>query len=115
MPIYYLIIVLAVFILLVALPPIIVLSIVFSQKKKRMKNRLNGNGWIMALGGKENIKEVTAIGSRLVVNLVNKEAMDREILKELGASSVIVMSNKVTLVIEGKAEQVANSILNSLK
>ena len=34
-------------------------------------------------------------------------------LKELGVSSILVMSNKVTLVIEGQAEKVSAVINNS--
>ena len=70
--------------------------------------------WFLALGGKENIKEATAVGSRLNLNLANKDIIDRVKLKELGVSSVLVMSNKVTLVIEGQAEKIAQVINNSL-
>ena len=81
-------------------------------KKKGSKD--NGGVWLLALGNKENVKEVSAIGSRLTFNLVDKEKIDREKLKELGVSSVLVMSNKVTLVIEGKAEKIANMIKQDL-
>ena len=90
----------------------IVISIVNVKKKKSPK--FDNNAWLSALGEKENIKEINAIGSRLTVNLVDKEKIDREKLKELGVSSVLVMSNKITLVIEGKAEAIAASIKNSL-
>ena len=84
-------------------------------RKKKKANILNSSGpWLLALGGKENVKEVTAVGSRLSVNLVDKENIDREKLKELGVSSVLVMSNKVTLVIEDKAEKVASTIQKEL-
>ena len=86
-----------------------VLAIVSIRKKKTAK-ALDSNTWLTALGGKENIKDVSAVGSRLSINLEDKEKIDREKLKELGVSSVLVMSNKVTLVIEGKAEAVAESI-----
>ena len=81
-------------------------------KKKGSKD--NSGVWLLALGNKENVKEVSAIGSRLTFNLVDKEKIDREKLKELGVSSVLVMSNKVTLVIEGKAEKIANMIKQDL-
>ena len=90
----------------------IVLTIVFTNKKKAQK--FDHNVWLSALGEKENIKELTAIGSRLTVNLVDKEKIDREKLKELGVSSVLVMSNKVILVIEGKAEAVCEAIQKAL-
>ena len=82
--------------------------------RKRKGPSINSSNWIIALGDKENIKEVSATGSRLSLVLVDKDKIDREQLKQLGVSSVLVMSNKVTLVIEDKAEQVASSIQNSL-
>ena len=78
------------------------------------KKVFDGNDWIIALGNKENVKEVSANGSRLTLALVDKEKMDREKLKELGVSSVLVMSDKITLVISGKAEKVAALIQKSL-
>ena len=78
------------------------------------KKSFDGNDWIIALGNKENVKEISANGSRLTLALVDKEKMDREKLKELGVSSVLVMSDKITLVISGKAEKVAASIQKSL-
>ena len=81
---------------------------------RRGKATINNSDWLIALGDKENIKEVTATGSRLSLVLVDKEKIDREKLKQLGVSSVLVMSNKVTLVIEDKAEQIATSIQKDL-
>ncbi len=91
-----------------------VIIAIFLIKGKKKKASFDGNSWVLALGDKENIKEVTAVGSRLSVVLVDKEKINREKLNELGVSSVLVMSNKVTLVIEGKAEQIAASIKNNL-
>lgn len=85
-----------------------------AKLRKRKGPSINSSNWIIALGDKENIKEVSATGSRLSLVLVDKDKIDREQLKQLGVSSVLVMSNKVTLVIEDKAEQVASSIQNSL-
>ena len=91
----------------------IILVIVFVKARKG-KTVINNSDWLIALGDKENIKEVTATGSRLSLVLVDKEKIDREKLKQLGVSSVLVMSNKVTLVIEDKAEQIATSIQKDL-
>ena len=82
--------------------------------KKSPRVKVNNNDWFNALGGKENVKEISAVGSRLSLNLLDKEAIDREKLKTLGVSSVVSMSNKVTLVIEGKAEQIAETLKQSL-
>ena len=91
---------------------IIIVIYLFTHRKN--KKSLDSGAWLIALGDKENIKEVNATGSRLSLVLVDKEKIDREKLKELGVSSVLVMSNKVTLVIEEKAEQVAASIQKDL-
>ena len=75
---------------------------------------MNNDEWFVALGGKENVKEINAVGSRLSLVLIDKEKVDREKLKTLGVSSVVSMSNKVTLVIEGKAEKIAETLKSSL-
>ena len=108
-PLAIVLIVMAVVFFLAALG--IVIYLIVSKKKE---NQDNGGVWLLALGNKENIKEVSAVGSRLTVNLEDKEKIDRVKLKELGVSSVLVMSNKITLVIEGKAEKIANLIKKDL-
>ena len=91
-----------------------IIIVVYLLTHRKNKKSFDSSEWLIALGNKENVKEVTATGSRLSIVLENKEIIDREKLKELGVSSVLVMSNKVTLVIEGKAEQVAASIQKDL-
>ena len=88
--------------------------VVYLLTHHKSKKPLDSSVWLLALGDKENIKEVSATGSRLSVVLVDKEKIDREKLKELGVKSVLVMSNKVTLVIEDRAELVAASIQKEL-
>lgn len=92
---------------------VVVLLVIFLVRRNR-KPKIADADWFEALGGKENIKEAIAVGSRLSLYLNDKEAINRDRLKELGVSSVLVMSNKVTLVIEGQAEKVAAIINNSL-
>ena len=91
-----------------------VLLILRSKSNKTSKAKVSDSEWIDALGGQNNILEASAIGSRLSVKLNDKEIINRGKLKELGVSSVLVMSNKVTLVIEKQAEKVANAINHSL-
>ena len=92
---------------------IIIFLIIFLNKKKK-GHQNSSEAWLLALGDKDNVKEVNAVGSRLSINLIDKEKIDREKLKELGVSSVLVMSNKITLVIEGKAEKIAALIKKDL-
>ena len=91
---------------------IIIIVYLFTHRKS--KKVADSGAWLLALGDKDNVKEVSATGSRLSLVLVDKEKIDREKLKELGVKSVLVMSNKVTLVIEDKAEQIASSIQSNL-
>ena len=91
-----------------------IIIVIYLVTHRKNKKSLDSGAWLLALGDKDNVKEVSATGSRLSLVLVDKEKIDREKLKELGVSSVLVMSNKVTLVIEDKAEQVAASIQSNL-
>ena len=91
---------------------IVFLIIFFSKRKKTPK--IDDGVWLIALGGKENVNSVSAIGSRLTLSLVDKEKVDREKLKELGVGSVLTMSNKVTLVIQKQALEIANRIQEAL-
>ena len=93
---------------------VVIVMVIRFHVTKSPKVKVNNDDWFMALGGKENIKEINAVGSRLSLNLVDKDIIDREKLKTLGVSSVVSMSNKVTLVIEGKAEQIAETLKQSL-
>ena len=97
---------------LVAIIGIVLLVYFLVHRKKGQKVIIDNNVWFLALGNKENIKEISGVGSRLSFKLVDKDKIDREKLKELGVSSVLVMSNKVTLVVEGQAEKLSE-ILNA--
>lgn len=85
---------------------ITVYLIVNSKKGKKIDNDV----WLTALGGKDNVSSVKGVGSRLSVVLKNQELIDREKLKELGVTSILTMSDKLVLVIEGKAEEIANKL-----
>ena len=93
---------------------LVIIMVIRFHVTKSPKVKVDNNEWFIALGGKENVKEINAVGSRLSLNLVDKEIIDREKLKTLGVSSVVTMSNKVTLVIEGKAEKIAETLKQSL-
>ena len=93
---------------------LVVIMVILHFVKKSPKQKVNNDEWFVALGGKENIKEINATGSRLSLVLNDKESIDREKLKQLGVSSVVTMSNKVTLVIESKAEMIAEKLKSSL-
>ena len=90
----------------------IVVLIIFLKKKKVVK--VDSSLWIDNLGGRENIASVTQVGSRINLVLKDKELINKDNLKELGVKSVLVMSNKVTLVVENNAENIAEAINEAL-
>ena len=90
----------------------IVLVIFFLKKKKVVK--VDNSLWIDNLGGKDNIESVMQVGSRINLVLKNKEIINKEKIKELGVKSILVMSNKVTLVVEANAEDIAKAINDGL-
>ena len=93
---------------LLVVAALVVLIIVFGKRKK--PTIVDEIAWITALGGKDNIASVSAIGSRINLSLKDKEKIDRTKLSNLGVNSVLVMSNKVTLVIANNAVDIAETI-----
>ena len=111
LPMYAVVLIVAGCLVLVA---ILVFLVIFFGKRK--KNPIvDESAWLGALGGKENINSVSAIGSRINLSLKDKEKIDREKLTSLGVNSVLVMSNKVTLVIANNAVDIAETISNGIK
>ena len=93
---------------LVAIIAVVVVIILVKGRKvkKPVPQIAEKSKWVEALGGAENIVSSEAYGSRLAVSLVDKSLMNKEALKELGVTNFIEMSNKITLLLEDKAELV---------
>ena len=94
---------------------LIVLVIFLVNKSRTNNKKLNqakqDEKLIEGLGGENNIESiVSVVGSRLSVKLFDAELLKRDLLKEAGITSVIVMSNKVTLVIENRAKELSKSL-----
>ena len=88
---------------------VVALILIFGLKNKNKKPQpqiAEKSKWVDALGGSDNIVSSEAYGSRLAVVLNDKSKMDKEALKGLGVANFIEMSNKVTLLLEDKAELV---------
>ncbi len=93
--------------LVVIIAVVVVIILVKGRKvKKPVPQIAEKSKWVEALGGAENIITSEAYGSRLAVSLVDKSLMNKEALKELGVTNFIEMSNKITLLLEDKAELV---------
>ena len=90
----------------------LVVIIIFNRKVKKAQapKIAEKSRWVEALGGSENITSSEAMGSRLVVTLEDKTKMNKDALKELGVTNFIEMSNKVTLLLEDKAELVKKEL-----
>lgn len=85
----------------------IALIFIFGRKKKEQKPEIaEKSEWVSALGGSDNIISSEAYGSRLAVKLKDKNLMNKEALKQLGVTNFIEMSDKITLLLEDKAELV---------
>lgn len=90
-----------------------ILLIFFFHKKKsakKVEDNTSGDDWHIALGGKENIVEANANGSRLTIKVVDQNKVDKEKLKLLGVSNIVTMSDKIILVLEDKAEIIKNKL-----
>ncbi len=97
---------------LVGIIVVTVFLILFLNRKKKPEapKVAEKSRWVEAFGGEENIVSSEAIGSRLVVTLKDKGLMNRDILKELGVTNFIEMSDKITLLLEDKAELVKKEL-----
>ena len=98
---------------LVGIIVITVVVILLVNKKGNKKPEVKvaeKSAWVEALGGEENIISSEAVGSRLVVNLKDKSLLNKEALKELGVTNFMEMSNKITLLLEDKAELVKKEL-----
>lgn len=83
------------------------------EKKGKKKHSLEQSEYLLALGGNENVKGHELRGSRIVVDLVDPSKVDQAKLKEIGVDAFILMSEKVTLVIQGDAEKVYRAIFGA--
>ena len=101
---------------------LIVLTIVIIFLIRGRKNKGNKkppiaapDEWVNALGGKENITDISATGSRLAVKLVDANLINREALTNLGVSSIVQMSGKLTLVTNLDNKKIVENIKNCLQ
>ena len=91
---------------------VVVLILVLGRKAKKpaAPQIAEKSQWVEALGGQENIVSSEAYGSRLAVKLNDKSLINKEQLKQLGVTNFIEMSDKITLLLEDKAELVKKEL-----
>lgn len=100
---------------------IVVLVIVFVIKRNKkvptgkIVSEASSDEWALALGGLDNISDIYSTGSRLSILLKNPDLINRDELTKLGVSSIVLMSNKVTLVSNLDNQKIVEKIKNSLQ
>ena len=100
-------------VVLIALAIVLILVLSKNKKSKKISKQdvvIDTNEWLLALGGRDNILEKNATGSRLVVKLNDPSKLNEEKLKELGVSNILKMTNKITLVFEDQAEKILSQL-----
>ena len=110
-------------ILCVAVVVIIVLAIVIifvikNRKKAKPKKEISTatpDEWVDALGGSDNIVEVSSAGSRLSIKIKNRDLINRDALTNLGVTSIVLMSDKVTLVTSLDNQKIEENLKNHLQ
>lgn len=83
-----------------------------TKRTTRIKPRGNKSEYIDSFGGSENLVDYKVIGSRIEVHLKDYSKLDKEKLKSAGVDGFILMSNKLTLVLKGDANEVYKKIFN---
>lgn len=103
---YGLFVVLALIFLIVAI--VAFLLIRNARHKNNQQNDLL-ESIVEALGGRDNIQNMEAKMSRLIVELSDDNLVDLDRLKQIGVARVIKMSNKMTLLIGNVAGEIADN------
>jgi len=90
-------------------------GLLFFRRPQMKKSPIAGQDYVAALGGKTNIVAVKATYSRLSAYVRDLEIVDQARLRELGATSIITMSDRLVILLGEKAGAVASAIETELK
>lgn len=101
--------------LLAVLALVVALLLLLKPKKKPALRPVEKSAYLSAMGGEENIVSHLRKGSRIELVLKDYSLLDKERLKAAGVDSFILMSNKLTLVIQGDAERVEKTLFGEGK
>lgn len=93
---------------------IFVLTYKLSRRKLQKKTPDNFDLLVEALGGRNNIIQVSNSRSRITLKLLDPGLIDREKLTEAGVVSVISMSEKISLVFNEDTSKTAQKFQNIL-
>lgn len=90
----------------IAVIAIAIIVFLFIRKKTKNKEVVEFPDLLIALGGKENITQISQKGSRVSVLVNDKKIIDKDRVKEQGVETIVISNKKVTMVAGSK-----NSIL----
>ena len=105
-------------VVVIIISTLLIIFVIKNKKKSKPVKQISeasSDEWISALGGQENILEVMATGSRLSIKLKNTELVNREELTKLGVTSVVMMSDKITLVTNLDNQKIVEKLQKSLQ
>ena len=97
---------------------IVIIFLIKNRKKAKPKKEISSaspDEWVDALGGSDNIVEVSSAGSRLSIKIKNRDLINRDALTNLGVTSIVLMSDKVTLVTNLDNQKIEENLKNHLQ
>lgn len=100
---------------------VVVLAIAFygithskTKPSKITKSNVDLSKLFHAIGGKENLIDMSANGSKVTFTLHQPKAILQEELKALGASGIVASKDKVTVIFGKSSEVLVNEIKQAL-
>lgn len=81
------------------------ISFLISKNPKKRKGKVGDIDIFTYLGGKDNVLSFTVHGSRLIVNLKNKNLLQREELKALGVKGFVEKEEDITIVLSNELKE----------
>ena len=100
---------------LAVLALVVALLLLLKPKKKPAPRPVEKSAYLSAMGGEENIVSHLRKGSRIELVLKDYSKVDKEKLRSIGVDSFLLMSNKLTLVVQGDAEKVEKTLFGEGK
>ena len=97
---------------------IVIIFLIKNRKPSKPKKEISGaapDEWVDALGGADNIVEVSSAGSRLSIKIKDRDLLNRDALTNLGVTSIVLMSDKVTLVTNLYNQKIEENLKNHLQ
>lgn len=110
--------ILCVAVVVVIILTIAIIFLIKNRKKAKPKKEISSaspDEWVDALGGSDNIVEVSSAGSRLSIKIKNRDLINRDALTNLGVTSIVLMSDKVTLVTNLDNQKIEENLKNHLQ